>query len=123
MATRMTGPCSTTFCQLDEEKLPISQKTIAGSEVSGSATYCVSEIIAENSASMTIPASTIERIVRPATREMTATSTSAKRAELKVAANNTVAPPPTSSVSAPPSAAPDETPSTRGDTSGLRNKA
>ena len=123
MATRMTGPCSTTFCQLDEEKLPISQKTMAGSEVSGSATYCVSEIMAENNASMTIPARTMERIERPATCEIAATRTSAVSAEAKVAANSIAALPPTSRVSVPPSAAPEERPSTRGETSGLRKSA
>ena len=88
MPTRTGGAAIMTRNHVVEAKDPISQATIAGSVESGSATNCTSETSAVNIAATTTPASTTVMVsLRPSTREMKPTSSSAMTPKAKADAD------------------------------------
>ena len=100
----------------------MSQNTICGSLVAGSATYCAPEMSDENRLPTTKPASTSVTwdLSRPK-RAMNMVSSTATAPMAKAEACVTMALAPRRMAAAAPNPAPDETPRTYGDTSGLRN--
>src|SRR5450830_1526766 len=99
---------------------PISQKTICGSFVDGSATYCAPATSDENRLPVTKPTST--RVTGDRSRPDRATShvnDTATAPVAKAEACVTAALAPSRMATAAPRPAPEETPSTYGETSGL----
>ncbi len=110
------------LCMLARPRLPNSQKVISGRVVSGLARYCALEIIALNIAPMITPPST--RMIsepRPTTRAIVTASTAASSPQPKEIVCSAAVGRPIRIDTDAPKPAPAATPSTSGETSGLRN--